>query len=78
MRRLHFILGIVFLVTFLVTGQFMEAFDKEAMAPDLRLLMRSRHIYILFNALIHLTLGVYLQIHLQRWRKIMQSPGRCF
>jgi hypothetical protein len=36
--------------------------DKEIIPQDFRLLMRSRHIYILFSGFIHLLLGVYLQI----------------
>lgn len=77
MRRLHIILGLVVLVIFLITGQFMEAYfpDKGAISPDLRLLMRSRHIYILFSSLIHIVLGLYLQIHPQRWRRVLQFTG---
>src|SRR5262245_2536677 len=75
MRRLHIILGIVVFVIFLITGQFMEAFDKETITPDLRLLMRSRHIYIIFNAMIHLALGVYLRLDEQAWRKWLQIIG---
>jgi cytosine/uracil/thiamine/allantoin permease len=77
MNLLHIILGIVVFIIFLITGQFMDAYfpDKEAMSSDLRLLARSRHIYILFSALIHLTLGLYLRMHPQKWRKIMQLAG---
>jgi hypothetical protein len=39
------------------------------------LLLRSRHIYIVFCSLIHLVLGVYLQIRPQSWRKILQYVG---
>lgn len=49
--------------------------DKEVIPQDLRLLMRSRHIYILLSSLIHLCLGVYLQIHAQIWRKFVQILG---
>lgn len=65
MRRLHLIFGILLFVVFLVTGQYMRADfpDKEAISPELRLLMRSRHIYILFSSLIHLALGAYLNVH---------------
>ena len=49
--------------------------DKDIIPQDLRLLMRSRHIYILFSAIIHLTLGVYLQIRPQLPRRIFQYLG---
>jgi len=49
--------------------------DKEAIPQEFRILMRSRHIYILFSALIHLALGVYFQLRPERWRKIAQSAG---
>jgi hypothetical protein len=37
--------------------------------------MRSRHIYILFSGLIHLVLGVYLQIRSAIWRRVLQYAG---
>ena len=46
--------------------------DKEIIPPDFRILMRSRHIYILLSSLIHIILGVYLQIHVEAWRRILQ------
>ena len=49
--------------------------DKEIIPQDFRLLMRSRHIYILFSSFIHILLGVYLQIETQIWRKTLQLFG---
>lgn len=49
--------------------------DKEIIPQELRMLMRSRHIYILFSALLHILLGLYLQIHPQLRRKILQISG---
>lgn len=49
--------------------------DKEIIPQDLRLLMRSRHIYILLSSLIHIVLGVYVQIHAEIWRKVLQIFG---
>ena len=49
--------------------------DKDMIPQELRLLMRSRHIYILFSALIHLALGIYLQIRPQLWRRVLQYGG---
>ena len=77
MKRIHLIFGILLFVTFVITGRYMRLDfpDKDAISPDLRLLMRSRHIYILFSALIHLTLGIYLQIRAPLWQKVVQYAG---
>ena len=73
----HLIFGILVLVIFLVTGKFMRVDfpDKEIIPQDFRLLMRSRHIYILFSSFIHILLGVYLQIETRVWRKTLQVFG---
>jgi hypothetical protein len=77
MAYLHLILGIILFIVFVTTGRFMrwDFPDKEIIPPELRILMRSRHIYILFSALIHLALGVYLQISPKGWRKWLQIFG---
>ena len=49
--------------------------DKEIIPQDFRLLMRSRHIYILLCGLLHVLLGLYLQVQPQAWRKILQIFG---
>lgn len=74
MSYLHLIFGILVFIVFLVTGKFMRVDfpDKDLIPQDLRLLMRSRHIYILLSSLIHICLGVYLQIHKEKWRKFLQ------
>lgn len=73
----HLIFGFAMFVVFVTTGSYMRADfpDKEIISQELRLLMRSRHIYILFNALIHLALGVYLTIRPQAWRRTLQYLG---
>jgi uncharacterized membrane protein len=73
----HLIFGILVFVVFLVTGRFMRADfpDKEIIPPEFRLLMRSRHIYIMLSSLAHILLGLYLQIHAETWRKILQTLG---
>jgi hypothetical protein len=77
MRRVHLILGILLFVVFLTTGQFMRASfpDKDVIPQELRLLMRSRHIYILYCAFIHILLGVYLQIRTEGRRRLVQNAG---
>jgi uncharacterized membrane protein len=77
MPRFHLIFGILVFVVFLVTGKFMRVDfpDKEIISQEFRLLMRSRHIYILLSSLIHICLGLYLQIHPQIRRKTLQISG---
>jgi hypothetical protein len=52
--------------------------DKEIIAQEFRLLMRSRHIYILLSAFMHILLGLYLQIDAKAWRKYLQFTGSFF
>lgn len=77
MRKVHFILGIVLFVIFLITGQFMEAHSahKDLIGQDLRLLMRSRHIYILYCGFLHTLLGIYLKLEPGGWRLWLQYAG---
>lgn len=77
MKWFHLIFGILLFVIFTVTGRFMRVDfpDKDAIDQFLRVLMHSRHIYILFSALIHIVLGVYLQLRPQAWRKFVQMAG---
>jgi hypothetical protein len=74
MPYLHLILGIILFVVFTITGKFMrwDFPDKDIIPQDFRILMRSRHIYILLSSLIHILLGVYLKMHAETWRKIVQ------
>lgn len=77
LRWAHLIFGLTLFVVFAQTGTYMRVDfpDKEAIPQELRLLMRSRHIYILFSALIHLALGLYLQMRPELWRSILQYLG---
>ena len=77
MRWAHLIFGFVLFIVFTQTGEYMRADfpDKEAISQELRILMRSRHIYILFSALIHLALGAYLQMRPGVARKLLEYSG---
>jgi uncharacterized membrane protein len=77
MSYLHLIFGIAVFIIFLITGKFMRVDfpDKDIIPQDFRLLMRSRHIYILLSGFIHILLGLYLQTAKQRWRNILQVFG---
>lgn len=76
MRRIHLITGIILFIVFLTTGQFMRANfpDKDIIPQELRILMRSRHIYILYCAFLHILLGVYIQMR-PGWRRWLQYAG---
>lgn len=77
MRRAHLVIGIFLFAVFLTTGQLMRANfpDKDVIPQELRLLMRSRHIYILYCAFLHILLGVYLRVRPDGWRKLVQYAG---
>jgi hypothetical protein len=76
MRRLHFILGWLTVITFLITGQLMRHHSPPlvAMSDSVRLMYRSRHIYILAAGLVHLMLGINWQA-LGGRRRMAQSAG---
>ena len=77
MRNAHLIFGIALFIVFTVTGRYMRVDfpDKDIIPQDLRLLMRSRHIYILFSALIHLALGAYMTLRPRLVQRILQIAG---
>ena len=80
MKWVHLVFGIVLFFVFTTTGSYMRADfpDKDAIPQELRLLMRSRHIYILFSALIHLVLGAYYRSGTQTAARILQYSGSAF
>ena len=57
--RFHLAVGVVLLVTFVLTGQYMDHVlaHLKGMADGPRLLYRSRHIYVLMTALVNLALA---------------------
>lgn len=77
MRYAHLAFGLALFVVFTITGRYMRVDfpDKDVIPQDLRLLMRSRHIYILFSSLIHLVLGVYLTLRPGIWQRLVQIGG---
>jgi hypothetical protein len=77
MRRLHLWFGLLAVAAFLLTGQFMHHHQPPVatMADSIRLLYRSRHIYILASGLVNLMLGLYLQPRPAGWRLKAQIIG---
>ena len=77
MKRFHLIFGLVLLVVFLLTGQYMDRFHEHLkFTPDgPRMLYRTRHIFILLSGLLHLGIGTYFSYRTQTWRRVMQYLG---
>lgn len=77
LRRTHLLVGWLFLVVFVATGQYMDlGYDHlRGMADGPRLLFRSAHIYLLLAALLNLVLGMYLQLHPGPRARILQLAG---
>lgn len=77
MRRLHLIFGVSVLVVFLLTGQYMDRYlNHMAGVPDgLRMLYRTRHIFILLAGLLNLSVAAYFSYRAQAWRRILQAAG---
>jgi hypothetical protein len=74
MKKVHIAIGILLFIVFVVTGRLMRVDfpDKGEIPQDFRILMRSRHIYILLSGLLHLILGAYLQLDAFRRVRIAQ------
>lgn len=77
MRRFHQIFGWIIFVAFLLTGQYLRIYHNRLAdtADGMRMLYRSRHIYILLAALLNITLGLYFSYAASRWRRGFQVAG---
>jgi hypothetical protein len=77
MRLLHLIFGVVIVIVFLLTGQYMDRYLNHLVGvPDgPRLLYRTRHIFILMSGLVHLALAAYLIVRPARWQRLLQWLG---
>ena len=79
-RRLHLILGLLLFAVFVITGSYMRADfpDKDLIPPDLRILMRSRHLYIFFDSMVLIALGLYFELKGGFVRRTLQMAGSSF
>jgi len=77
MRRLHLTFGIVTLLAFAATGMVMRAHTPRlrTLSDDVRLMYRSRHIYILSSGIANTLLGLYLVPSRTAWRRGLQRVG---
>jgi len=69
--------GMLVVIAFLLTGQYMDKYlNHMAGAPDgLRMLYRTRHIFILLSGLLNLGIAAYVTFHPHFWRRILQVIG---
>jgi hypothetical protein len=77
MKRFHLMFGLVLLVVFLLTGQYMDRFHEHLryMPDGPRMLYRTRHIFILLSGLLHLGIGSYFSHRAEKWRRVLQVLG---
>jgi hypothetical protein len=77
LKLFHKIFGLLVVLAFLLTGQYMDLYHHHLreMPDGLRMLYRSRHIYILLTGLIHLGIGTYVIYRRELWRRILQLLG---
>lgn len=77
MKRFHLIFGLLLFVVFVLTGQYMDRVlhHLQGMPDGPRMLYRSRHIYILLTALLHLGIGSYIQYQTDTLRRMLQWFG---
>jgi len=77
MRRIHLAVGVLTVVVFLASGQYLRFHSPPLTAVEdgTRLLYRSRHIYILASGLVNLVLGLYVRARVAGWRKTTQAVG---
>lgn len=62
LRKFHLVVGLVGVIVFLLTGQYMQWFlgHLQGMADGPRMIFRAAHIYLLWASLLNLLLGCYL------------------
>lgn len=77
MKTFHLVFGLLVVITFVLSGQYMDRYLAHLeFTPDLpRMLYRSRHIYILLAGLLNLGLGAYVNLAAERWRLALQLLG---
>ena len=77
MKKVHLIFGVAVVITFLLTGQYMDKHFNHlrGMADAPRLLYRTRHIFILLSGLLNLGIGAYFTYRIGTWQRAIQLLG---
>jgi hypothetical protein len=76
MRATHLAIGLLAVAIFLVSGQLLRHHHPpmDTLSDSARLMLRSRHIYILASGLVNLMLGLYVE-RKSGWRGTLQLIG---
>src|SRR5690242_4884050 len=77
MKRLHLVMGILTLIAFVLTGQYLRRVypDMAGVNDGMRMMLRSRHLYIMLAGALNAALGLYLIQPTRVWRKAVQGLG---
>ena len=77
MKLAHIIFGFLVVIVFLLTGHYMDVYHNhlDGMPDGMRMLYRTRHIFILLAGLLNLGIGAYFNLRRALWRRILQSFG---
>jgi uncharacterized membrane protein len=77
LRAIHLNAGWLFVLIFVLTGQYMRHIIHPAMETDpvLRFSIRANHIYILLFGLLHLCLGAYWRVSAKVLQQRLQLAG---
>jgi hypothetical protein len=77
MRRIHLAVGILALAAFAASGQVMlrHVPPMHLLGDDVRLMYRSRHIYLLGSGIANVLLGLYVVLRKELWRRGIQYAG---
>lgn len=80
MKKVHLIFGVLVVIAFLLTGQYMDKHfhHLRGMADGPRLLYRTRHIFILLSGLVNLGIGAYFSYRGEVWQRAIQILGSLF
>ncbi len=77
MQKIHLVSGVVLLLIFLLSGQYLKAtlpaFD--GVIDGRRMMYRASHVYILMIALLHVAIGIYYQPFAQKLQRLLQHAG---
>lgn len=76
LRWTHLLFGIVGVLVFLGTGLYLRInYDMESLDAGPRILLRSRHAYILLASLVNLALGIHAPAPATRGRRALGTLG---
>ena len=77
MKKLHLVVGILSLIAFVLTGQYLKRVypGMPGMDDGMRMMLRSRHLYIMLAGAVNTGLGLYLVDAGGGWRRTLQRIG---